>query len=335
MSGRARRPFVHTSREHSPAPWNFELSGTGTRLAAASVRTIGGADTGLANPLGIAVIHSRWPARSTVSRAVPDCCPTCRLVQPEAASCLHCGDVPVPFSGRRLLTELIEGIARVSKPPPSPGWQDKLALWSTGFGIFVAAGAGMWLTHSGLGLLAGPVVGGLGYRKQFWRAVVVRRPRPRLQPIVEPAKQPGAGDIAGVAQRFERTVVTAVTREPVLATVIAIRAPRGGLLLRAIDAAPFWLVSDDRRVLVTGPCWPAIDGVRVPIEPALDAIGAPASLVPRDAVAVEAVVRAGDRIIVTGVVQQEQVPGHGGYRDAVAEVMHGERGAITWIVAGQ
>ena len=35
----------------------IQLSGTGTQLAAARVRTIVGADTGLANPLGIAVIH--------------------------------------------------------------------------------------------------------------------------------------------------------------------------------------------------------------------------------------------------------------------------------------
>jgi hypothetical protein len=180
------------------------------------------------------------------------------------------------------------------------------------------------------GLLAGPLAGGLGYHKQFWRAAFVRRKR--LGHVADP-KAPDGEPVVGVAQRFERTVTAPVGRDAVLATALVVRAAGGGLLLRWIEAAPFWVVVGERKLLVTGACWFADAGERVELERRHDLTlrRIAAARAPRDAVVVQASLRPGDAIAVTGTVRDEQLPGHGGYRDSVVETLRGEPRSVVWV----
>jgi hypothetical protein len=89
--------------------------------------------------------------------------------------CGHCGERAVDDRSLELLTSAIAGIQTVSKPPPKPGWINAVGLTATAVGVWAAAGLGLWATHSVFGLLAGPLAGGLGYHKQFWRTNAARQ----------------------------------------------------------------------------------------------------------------------------------------------------------------
>jgi hypothetical protein len=112
-------------------------------------------------------------------------------------------------------------------------------------------------------------------------------------------------------------------------------------LLRSVEAVPFWLAQDGRRVLVSGAAWvhvatppPRLDPQRL-----LSTFGLaklPITRATRLVLhGVRAVIRAGDPITVLGELRKEQmigVAGPGdGYRDAFAEVLHGAPGAPLWI----
>jgi hypothetical protein len=258
------------------------------------------------------------------ARAVSQrCCPRCRLLQRERR-CVDCGaDTAVLADLTRLQ---IAGLTRVPKPPPT-GWRDQVALWTTAFGIFGAAIAGGLITQSALGVLAGPAFGLLGYRKQFWKAAFKRRPR--LAAVTARERPPGAW-LVGAAQPFERTLTGGALA---IATTIE---NRDGVIVRAIDAAAFWLVAD-RRILIVGHCW--VTGASNPsLVPAsillrqLDAGGFPLSRASRVGLRVTRVAIApGERIAVVGQLREETIAGLGGYRDAMTETLRGEPGAPVWI----
>lgn len=251
------------------------------------------------------------------------CCPRCRLLQRER-SCLDCGERTAALDG--LTRQRIAGVAAASRSP-AQGWRDAVALYTTAFGSLGAAAAATLLTQSGWGLVAGPVVGLLGYKKQFWKAVLRRRPRLAAVP---PRPRPPGAPLVGVARPFERTVA-----DGALAIATTVENSRG-VIVRAIDAAPFWLVLGDRRVLVTGECWVAGAGASAlsawPLLGELQIDGLPIAWAGRAKLQVTRIaVEPGDRVAVRGRLRVEQLAGAGGYRDALTETICGEPGAVVWI----
>jgi len=252
------------------------------------------------------------------------CCPACRLIQ-RAPRCIDCGADTTALAD--LTRSRIEGLTTVPKQPPR-GWRDALALLATVFGALGAAAGGLLLTNSPAGMLLGPAVGIFGYRKQFWRAALKRGPRLGPVPVRD---HPEGEPLIGVAQPFERTLAGGAIA---IATTIA---TAHGVIARAIDAAPFWLVLGDRRVLVAGACWVAglptqrravVGALLREIEASdlpLDQVGKVRLQVLRVAVA------PGDRVAVLGRLRDEQLAGVGGYRDSLIETVRGEPGALVWI----
>lgn len=237
----------------------------------------------------------------------------------------------------------IEGIDVVRKPPPT-GWRDRVAVTATALGIVVSSVIGVALHPAGL--LVGPLVGLLGYTKQFWKPVLVRKPR--LPMVPAPSKPAGQlVELVGIAETFERTVEAPHTGQSALVAALEVRASSdyakvsSELALRAIDAVPFWLATDGRRVLITGTCWldvapswSRIKSVMVSgLRPTLARLGLKGvhRRLPKRSLVAEAIVRVGDRIAVTGDAVREEIAGVGGYRDEPCETMRGSPGAILWI----
>lgn len=254
----------------------------------------------------------------------PLCCPRCRLLQ-RGRSCLDCGERTTPLDG--LTRQRIAGLTTAPKPP-AQGWRDAVALYTTAFGTLGAAAAAVLITDSAWGAVLGPVVGLFGYKKQFWKAMLRRRPRLAAVP---PRRRPAGTPLVGVAQPFECTVADGALA---IATTVE---NRQGVIVRAIDAAPFWLVLAGRRVLVTGDCWVAgaASASPVPAWPLLGELqidGLPITRGSRSKLQVSRIaVAPGDRVAVLGRLREEQLPGAGGYRDAVTETIRGEPGAVVWI----
>ena len=252
------------------------------------------------------------------------CCPSCRLLQRPGA-CAHCGEATTDLDS--LTRERIEGLTTVRTSPPS-GIRNVLALFATAFGVFGAGAAGVLLTHSPLGLFAGPAAGAFGYRKQFWRAALKRRPRLQAVPrLVHPDGEPVFGEV----QPFQQTLAPNT-----LAVATSVETNQG-VIVRAIEAVPFWVALADKRVLVTGTCWVS-SGTPVTTDRVTDtlrALGArdlPISRSGRRKMRVATVTIApGDRVSIIGALREEQLPGGGGYRDALVECMRGEPGAPVWI----
>lgn len=226
----------------------------------------------------------------------------------------------------------IEGLTTVSKPAPK-GWRDTLALTTTVAGIYGASLIGAWLLGSTAGVIAGPVVGAIGYRKQFWKTALVRKESLRAVPAPE---RPAGLSLNGTAEPFERTLdmPRSVVRAP-LVVATAIHGPRG-VFVRAIESVPFWLVLAERRVLVTGACWANASLCELlPVNETLHDLGAdrvPLSRWRRRRLTTSRVtIAAGDRVCVTGQLRQELLAGMDGYRDSFTEVVRGEPGAIAWI----
>jgi hypothetical protein len=252
---------------------------------------------------------------------LPTCCPRCRLLQ-RARVCLDCGADTAAFA--ELIRIQIAGLTTVRKQP-ARGWRDTVALLGTALGMFAAGGAGVLITRSPAGLLLAPAAGLFGYTKQYWKAVFKRRLR------AVPARQRPAGDaLIGVAQPFERTV-----RGGALAIATMIES-RGGVIVRAIDAVPFWLMLAGRRVLVAGDCW--VGGTPDQHQGVSRTLGEiQASELPiamtnqRRLRVARVVVMPGDRVAVLGRIREEQIPGAGGYRDSLIETIRGEPGSLVWI----
>lgn len=261
------------------------------------------------------------------------CCPHCRLLQPPARACTHCGRA-APVALAALPRARVEGITRVTRPPAT-GWRDTLALMGTALGgSIVGVGTG-FLAHPLLGLVAGATFASFGYRKQFWRAALVRRPH--LQPLPAPSP-PTTAPLVGTARTLDRTLATDLA-EGALAVATTITAP-DGVLVRAIDAVPFWLVIDARRILVTGECWasstsPVLHDRLAATLTSLDASDLPIPRARRRQVRVSQVtISPGDQLAVHGTIREEQLSGSavlGGYRDTVVETLRGEPGAPIWI----
>jgi hypothetical protein len=261
------------------------------------------------------------------------CCPRCRLLQPAGERCVHCGDVrPLrDDEADQLLKPYVESVQVVAKPPPGHGRGGGLVL-VTFLGMVLGAFAGEALLHSPVGALAGMALGTLGYRKHFWRMVLIRKPK--LPPVADPKKPiSDVTELVGTAKPFEGAVASAIDQRPCIAVATCIRVDRR-LVLRAVRAAPFWLVSDaGRRVLITGACWVASEAPLAVIatRAITDRLAVPPRMVvPRRAMIDEARVVAEDRIVVTGLVREEHLVGLG-YRDQAIETMRGEAGRVVWI----
>lgn len=228
-----------------------------------------------------------------------------------------------------LTRERIEGVTAIANRPRS-GWRDAVALLATAFSLLGAGAAGLLVTHHSAGLLLAPVVGLFGYTKQFWRVAFKRRPR--LETVAAPIAPDGLA-LEGIAQTFDRTVGS---KQLAIATTFVLG---GGVIARAIEAVPFWLVLPDRRVLVTGPCW--LVGVSNqtsggdPVAAVLAELGAvELPLTPKylnRLVVKRVAIAEGDRVSVIGRLQDQQIAGSGGYRDSLVETVTGEPGTIVWI----
>jgi hypothetical protein len=230
-----------------------------------------------------------------------------------------------------LLQARVEGIAAIAKRPPA-GWRDTVALVFTGFGVFVMGGIGAWLTREPAGVLLGPAYGAFGYRKQFWQAVLQRKPR--LDPVPKLAATPGE-PLVGTAQIFDKELVVGELRGVLVATTEV--QSRRGVLLRVVDAVAFWLVMEDRKVLVTGTCWIQLtdDEPRQPLAPNRYHLGIYPQMLARadrqSLVAARTTISRGDVVAVTGTVRREQLAGMDGYRDSFADVIRGGPGDVVWI----
>lgn len=264
------------------------------------------------------------------------CCPRCRLLQPAAALCTACS-IGEPKPILALTAPKVEGMEAVRKPPPR-GWRDSVALVGTALGIFIASAFGFVVTGSPVGMLLGPALGAASYHKQFWKGALIRRRR--LLPAPPPAR-PAGPPLVGIAERFERHLeLPASCRHLAPATPLVVAtavATNDGVLVRAVDAVPFWLVIGERRILVTGACWAAgglpdpavsVDAMlrdlgyaRIPVSHAtyLRLFGERTLITP------------GDCVAVVGEVQKEQVAGVSGYRDSFTEVLRGHPGAPLWL----
>ncbi len=257
-------------------------------------------------------------------------CPRCRLLQLPGPMCVHCAGPP-PVELVELTADRIEGITKVGKPP-AQGWRDGLAVVGTATGVISAAMAGVVLGKSMAGLLLAPAFAALGYRKQFWKSAFVRRPR---LGTVAPRPRPAGNAVVGVARAFERTVVARGTRSPALVMATTILDGQG-VLLRAIEAVPFWLVTAERRVLITGACWatsprPDVHDQLDDRLRELDAMTLPITRRRRPRLTVAQVTIApGDQIAVVGSVREEPLAG-GGYRDTIVDTIRGEPGSAVWI----
>jgi hypothetical protein len=221
----------------------------------------------------------------------------------------------------------IEGLTVVSKPPPS-GWRDAVALLGTAFGLIGAGAAGVLVSHHPAGILLAPVVAAVGYNKQFWRMAFKRRPR--LSSVPRPSAPEGTS-VEGIAQPFEAMIGT---KQLAIATTFELG---DSVIVRAIEAVPFWIALPDRRVLVTGPCWLAGSATQIRGDvteqlAALAALEVPLTRAQRRKLIVKRVaILEGDRVSVIGHRTEQQIAGAGGYRDSLVETVEGQPGAVVWI----
>lgn len=214
------------------------------------------------------------------------------------------------------------------KKNPPQGWRDTLALFATAFGMLGVSVAGAALTSAPAGLLLGSAYAMFGYNKQYWKMGLKRRPRLGAVP---PRERPAGEMLIGVARSRDRTLGSGA-----LASATTIESPHG-VVVRAIEAVPFWMVLDDRCVLVTGHCWVAslVSQHHHRVFRALRELGASelpiAHARKRTLRVTQVTVASGDLVAVTGRVRTEQLPGIAGYRDSMVETVRGEPGAPVWI----
>jgi len=262
------------------------------------------------------------------------------------ARCELCGEPTlVERDFDQLLQAKVEGVELVAEPPPNHN-RGGGAVIGTMVLMFLGGGIGNALAGD-LGGVVGFLLGLTPYRKHFWKMVVIKRPK--LEAIVDPSSPrlaDGRTRLAGTAQQHQATTPSPGSKREALAASVVVRAVRDPdvevqsselatkrYLVRAVTSAPFFLVAEGRRILVTGTVWVASkQAVRLAIDPFLVAqrLGLPRRYLPRYIVAEEAVVSADRRITVTGRLREERVPGLG-YRDDVIETLRGEPADPVWI----
>jgi hypothetical protein len=281
------------------------------------------------------------------------CCRLCRLIQPPADLCRDCGRAaPEPLM--EMTTSEIGGARSVERVPPASSDGDTLRLFS----ISVLAGAvGFALLQTPLAMALGPVAGWLSYRKRFWQTELIWQRH--LTPVPAP-RPPSLTHRSGVAEKHERTVAEPAAlrsaplalsstphplvrqrlREPPLVVSTSILAGEE-MLVRTVDAVPFWLANEGKRVLVNGAMWSHVATPPRRLDPLelLASIGLAKLPLARATRLVlhgaRSVIRAGDRVTVFGELRKEQVTGVAGfgegYRDAFTEVLQGVPGSPLWI----
>lgn len=257
------------------------------------------------------------------------CCSNCRLLQAFGQPCQQCEHPVVPLPS--LAQARIESVALVPKKPPS-GLRDKLELWGTGVGMSVGGLAlGILTMNPVVGILTFVGVGALGMAQQHVRAHLVRRPR--LTPR-DPPSRPEGTSLLGTAEPLDRTVRTAAGPALAVATTVWLD---GGVVVRDVQSVPFWLVQDERRLLVEQPLWlheaapePVVDHDEALLQ--LGAKHLPLSRRQRRALEIKRVIlRPGSTIEAIGTVTTEQRPGLGSYRDASVEVLRAHPGHPLWL----
>ena len=262
---------------------------------------------------------------TVVSTPVVLGCPRCRLLQSDQKRCGHCGEVLVDV--RELATDVMTGVAMIKRPART-GWRDGVAAFGSGFGVLAGTTAVVAVTGSPLGMLAFPAFIAFFYSKQFWRTGA--KTTRAIQPIEElqpPIREP----IFGIARKHEATVEAPGAGTPVLAASICLRT-HDGLFARAVRAAPFWLVIDDRkRVLVEGAVWVAArEPKRYGRDRVLRVLGVTKLAVPPGTRVDELVIEDGDRVALIGDVREELM--QGALRDETAQIARGEPGSVVWVI---
>jgi len=245
----------------------------------------------------------------------------------------------------QLMHEGIERLALEASPPPDHNRGGGVVL-GTMFLMMLGSGVGNAIGGPA-GALAGFILGLAPYRKHFWKLVPIKRQwlRPIADPI-PPSIDDGRVRLVGTAQLHQTTTPTPGSKREALAASVVVRAVRDpdvevapdelgtrSYLVRAVASAPFFLVTEGRRILVTGTVWVASrSAVRLTIDPHLvvQRLGLPRRYLPRWVAAEEAVVSDGRKLSVSGRLREEAVPGVG-YRDDVIETLRGEPGEPVWI----
>lgn len=258
----------------------------------------------------------------------PHCCARCRLLQPPSPACRLCGHAaPQPLLD--ISTARVEGLLPISRAPDGELERDR---FPNAVIALLCGGALALASRSLAGFGAAPVIGWFLLRGR----PRVKEPawRQRLEPIAPP-RPPAAprSRLVGVAERLERTLGEGHRAALLIATEVHEEA---GLLVRGVEAVPFWLVVGGRRVLISGAAW-AHDPRRPPAHGGayLDQLGCPELPVSRKTRrrlrGARTVIRPGDRIAIHGELREEQLPIVTGYRDSLGETLRGEPGAPLWI----
>lgn len=191
----------------------------------------------------------------------------------------------------------------------------------------ILAGATLW--WPAIPLILGAGAGGLGV--VAWRARDVDIAQVELLPI---ATARDAVTRPGIARKLSETARSALDGASVLVEEVVIRKPRGGVLLRRVQAVPFVVDADGERLVVTGALRITSGHARHRLrkaDPIAAALGIPPAL-PVAGVLETARVQDGDRVRVTGALAVEMVPELAFHRDAgEATVMRGAAGAVVAI----
>lgn len=287
------------------------------------------------------------------------CCRLCRLIQPQADLCRDCGRAaPEPLL--EMTTSEIGGARSVQRVPPASGDGDALRLGAI---TVLSSVAGLALLQTPLALLLGPVAGWLSYRKRFWQTELIWQQHLTPVPAPRPPSLTHRSAVAiysGIAEKHERTAAEPAAllnsrpaggetphplarqrrREPPLVVSTSILAGEE-ILVRTVDAVPFWLANEGKRVLVNGAMWSHVATPPRRLDPLemLASIGLAKLPLARATRLVlhgaRSVIRAGDRVTVFGELRKEQVTsvaGFGeGYRDSFTEVLQGVPGSPLWI----
>ncbi len=285
------------------------------------------------------------------------CCRLCRLIQPPADLCRDCGRaVPEPLM--EMTTSELGGARSIQRVPPASG--DGLGLGAI---AVLSSVAGVALLQTPMALLLGPVAGWLSYRKRFWQTELIWQQHLTAAPAPRPPSLTQRSAVAiysGIAEKHERAAAEPAAlrsaslsrsptppalarqrrREPPLVVSTSILAGEE-ILVRTVDAVPFWLANEGKRVLVNGAMWSHVATPSRRLDPLelLTSIGLAKLPLARATRLVlhgaRSVIRAGDRVTVFGELRKEQVTGVAGfgegYRDAFTEVLQGVPGSPLWI----
>ncbi len=290
-------------------------------------------------------------------------CPTCRLLQPASPTCQGCGQGK-PVALQNLTTTVIR-TSRSRRPPESQA--RRASRWNRVVlgGFFFILSYGFF--GPGIALVVAATVLLVSLPPRKWQRMLSDHQQLLL---AAPAFRPRGEAFLGVAEKLEQCVeepgppVPSATviptgaspsaspgaspdapLRPVLLVETALVAD-AGILLRELEAVPFWLVQEDRRLLVTGAITTSaeLEDSRVAVEYFLRKrkITVEISTELRQQLRLRRLVlRHGDRITVTGALTSENRPdlrplaAASGYRDTFISVLRGEPAEPLWIEAQQ